>query len=128
MAASVELPRKFLPAPAWGLLALGLFLTVLPRLVFQPEQVGVSHLLEAQANHHFLVDINQAGVNEFQNLPTVGPALALRIVEFRKTGGPFQDVEDLLKVRGIGKVMIQELRPYLTVKNGQIEQTELAAN
>jgi competence protein ComEA len=61
----------------------------------------------------FLVDINQAEWPELAVLPEIGPTLAQRIVESRQTAGPFVDHEDLRRVRGIGPLTLERLRPYL---------------
>lgn len=57
------------------------------------------------------VDLNQAGVEALDGLPGIGPALAERIVESRRTEGPFRRLDDLLRVRGIGPVVLERLRP-----------------
>ncbi len=49
-----------------------------------------------------LIDLNQADAAELETLPGVGPATAAAIISHRETNGPFQRVEDLLSVRGIG--------------------------
>ena len=61
------------------------------------------------------VDLNQASVEQLQELPGIGPALAGRIVEFRDKQGGFERVEDLLKIKGIGEKSFQKLRPHVTV-------------
>jgi len=61
------------------------------------------------------VDINTATVDELIELPGVGPATAQKIVRFREENGPFQRVEDLLKVKGIGEKSFQKLRPSIKV-------------
>ena len=48
-------------------------------------------------------------------VPGIGKSLSQRILAFRDKNGPFQSVDDLLKVQGIGEKSIQKLRPYLTV-------------
>ncbi len=48
------------------------------------------------------IDINRASPAELQRLPGIGPALSRRIVESRRALGPFPDVADLARVRGIG--------------------------
>ena len=53
-------------------------------------------------------------VRLFQRVPGIGEALAQRIVEFREKNGPFSQVDDLVKVRGIGEKSIVKLKPYLT--------------
>jgi len=61
------------------------------------------------------VNVNTAGVEELQALPRIGPALARRIVEFRRKAGPFRRVEDLLAVRGIGPKLLERLRGRVSV-------------
>jgi competence protein ComEA len=61
----------------------------------------------------FLVDINQADWPELAVLPEIGPTLAQRIVDSRETSGPFVDHEDLRRVRGIGPLTLDRMRPYL---------------
>lgn len=61
----------------------------------------------------YLVDINTAGVAELQVLPEIGPSLAERIVTERETGGPYRDLNDLRRVRGIGPRTLERIRPYL---------------
>jgi len=61
----------------------------------------------------FTVDINEADWPELLQLPGVGEIMAQRIVESRKTAGPFADHDDLRRVRGIGPKTLERLRPYL---------------
>ena len=61
------------------------------------------------------VDINTADSVALQSVPGIGKSLSERIVAFREKNGPFQSVDDLLKVQGVGEKSIQKLRPYLTV-------------
>ena len=58
------------------------------------------------------LDINAVSEAELQRLPGIGPALAKRIVEAR----PFTSVNDLDRVKGIGTVTLEKLRPFVTVK------------
>jgi competence protein ComEA len=61
----------------------------------------------------YLVDINSADWPEFAELPDIGETLARRIVESRGAAGPFKDHDDLRRVRGIGPLTLEKLRPYL---------------
>ena len=56
------------------------------------------------------VDINAAGLDELQRLTGIGPALAQRIIDYREEHGPFQSVEDLLEVKGIGEATLAKFR------------------
>lgn len=61
------------------------------------------------------LDLNSATWVELAQLDAVGETLARRIVEHREEHGPFHDVEELRKVRGIGKKTLDKLRPWLTL-------------
>ena len=62
-----------------------------------------------------LVDINTADVDGLDALPGIGETLAGRIVDFRERRGPFQDVDGLLEVDGIGEGTLEGLRERATV-------------
>lgn len=55
------------------------------------------------------IDPNTASRDELLSLPGVGEVTALRIIEAR----PYQSVEDLLRVPGIGPKTLENLRAYL---------------
>ena len=55
------------------------------------------------------IDVNAAGLSLLETLPGVGPALAGRIITERAKR-PFTDVDDLLRVRGIGPATVDRLR------------------
>jgi len=59
-----------------------------------------------------LININTATAAELEFLPGIGPAIARRIVE----GRPYRSVEELDRVRGIGKKRLEEIRPMVTVE------------
>lgn len=61
----------------------------------------------------FQVDVNEAEWPELAQLPGVGKLLAQRIVESRRTQGPFVDHDELRRVRGIGPKTLENIRPYL---------------
>ena len=62
----------------------------------------------------FVVDLNRADWPEIIQLPGLGEKLARRILEDRHKNGPFQDVEDLTRVQGIGAGTLDKIRPYVT--------------
>jgi competence protein ComEA len=67
----------------------------------------------------YTVDLNTADWPEFEPLPNVGERLARRIVESREIDGPFESVDDLGRIRGVGKKTIERLRPYLRASKRQ---------
>ena len=67
----------------------------------------------------FEVDVNAAEWPELAQLPGIGETLARRIVESRKTAGPFTSHDDLRRVRGIGPKIFEQIRPYLRPMPGR---------
>jgi competence ComEA-like helix-hairpin-helix protein len=49
-----------------------------------------------------LLDLNAAPLEDLLRLPGIGPVLAARIIDNRKLHGPFNNLVDLQRVRGIG--------------------------
>jgi competence ComEA-like helix-hairpin-helix protein len=59
-----------------------------------------------------LVNVNTATAAELEALPGVGPVIARRIVE----GRPYRSVDDLDRVKGIGKRRLEEIGPLVTAE------------
>ncbi len=59
------------------------------------------------------VNLNAADDSELQRLPGVGPAMAQRILDYRRKNGRFRSVEDLLNVTGIGEKKFARLKPLV---------------
>lgn len=56
------------------------------------------------------VDIRTADAAALESLDGIGPRLAERIVAFRQSSGPFESVEDLDAVPGIGPALLARVR------------------
>ena len=61
------------------------------------------------------ININLATSQQLQMLPNIGDVLAERIVTYRSEHGPFDTVDDLTLVDGIGEKRLEALRQYITV-------------
>src|SRR5882757_17891 len=61
------------------------------------------------------VNINTATSEELQLVPGIGPSTAGKILQMRKSYGPFKSVDDLLAIRGLGPKRLEKMRKYLTV-------------
>ncbi len=62
-----------------------------------------------------LINVNTADAKELDGLPGVGPAMAQRIIEYRTTSGPFQAIEDLKKVHGMGAAKFEKLKDKVSL-------------
>jgi len=61
------------------------------------------------------IDLNQAAVEDLVMIPGISDRLARRIVEFRKSHGPFKTWHELRRVKGIGPKKIERFRSYLNL-------------
>lgn len=76
---------------------------------------GDSAVVAAGQEQDGLISINQADATALEELPGVGPVLAGRIVAHREANGPFETVEDLLEVPGIGEAKLASMRDLIVV-------------
>ncbi len=61
------------------------------------------------------IDPNTAGERELAHVPGLTRRLARAVVESRQAEGPFLEVDDLLRVRGIGPKRLAQARTALSV-------------
>jgi comEA protein len=61
------------------------------------------------------ININSAGPSELSGLKGIGPAMALRIVQYRDSNGPFASIEEIEKVKGIGEGLFGKIKDDITV-------------
>jgi competence protein ComEA len=62
------------------------------------------------------ININEAGRAELMKLSGVGPGTADRIISYRQAHGPFRRVQDLGKVEGVGKGVLERNEGRIAVK------------
>ncbi len=56
------------------------------------------------------VDLNRAGKEELMTLPGIGETKAEAILQYRKEHGPFQTIEELMQVSGIGEALFEKIK------------------
>ena len=87
-----------------------------PAVVIAAPASGITARPQASARAAAgTLDLNGATEREFESLPGIGPVLAERIAEYRQTHGPFQDIEQLRQVKGIGKKKFDRIRSLVHV-------------
>jgi competence ComEA-like helix-hairpin-helix protein len=87
-----------------------LFFFLLAGLIFPASAAAGKKKPPAQP-----ININTANSEQLQQVPGIGPATADKILQMRKSYGPFKSVDDLLAIRGLGAKRLEKMRKYLTV-------------
>jgi competence ComEA-like helix-hairpin-helix protein len=98
--------------------------SLLTSVVFLGRSIGIPKVFKSRAavaTHHaplarhekgsLRVNINTATVEELERLPGIGPARARLIV----TNRPYQSVDDLTKLQGIGSKLTNDLRSLIKI-------------
>ena len=80
-------------------------------LAFRLDKMPGSHLLLFGQK----INVNLARRRDLEAIPGIGPVLAQRIVLYRQEHGNFQDLSELLGVRGIGPKSLSKIDEYLTI-------------
>ena len=88
----------------------------------EPEMPSIQHNTEKQEEPWpdtmlpgERININRASVADLTRLPLVGEKRARAIAAWRRKNGPFQELEDLLGVQGIGAATLEQLKRYITL-------------
>jgi len=58
------------------------------------------------------VDLNTATARELQTISGIGPTLATKII----AGRPYKNVDDVLRISGMGPKLLERVRPFLIVR------------
>ena len=61
-----------------------------------------------------VIDLNTADIYDLQRLPGIGEKRAQDIITYREEHGPFRTADELTEVSGIGPVILENLREYVT--------------
>ncbi len=76
---------------------------------------GKNPAKSSEDSHNRVVNINLATAADLESLPYVGPKRAEAILSLRTKLGQFKNVEQLLKVKGIGRSTLRRIRPRITL-------------
>lgn len=105
----------FLIAPVWQ------FPAVPAAAYVPPDRDQVQKTDTAQGN---LLDVNRADAEALTELPGIGPAKAAAIVAYREEHGSFSSLEELEKVSGISRRMIESWSGLAFARTGDSEIDE----
>lgn len=72
--------------------------------------------LVANATHKGVINVNTATVEQLKLLPPVNDTIARNIVAYRNSNGPFESMDDLVKVKGVTRTLLDDIRPFLALE------------
>lgn len=76
----------------------------------QPEEAVVEVQTVQASSENGLISINQADQQALETLKGIGPAKAIRIIQYREAYGGFKQLEEIMEVKGIGPVTFEKIR------------------
>ncbi len=80
-----------------------------PQQALHPKDVIVLYPLTEEA----CISLNQASIEELSSLPSIGPSLSLRIIDYRTEFGYFQKLEDVMLVKGIKEKLFEKIKAFI---------------
>lgn len=80
------------------------------------RKIGAKESAPSSGQSASRLDLNRATAEDLQGLPGIGPVLAKRVLDHRKSLGSFRSVEELMQVKGIGRKKLASLRAHVRVQ------------
>jgi len=81
----------------------------------EPSRVELNILQAEEEETPQKIDINRAAAWLLEALPGIGEVKAQAIIDYRDQNGPFSNINELLKVKGIGESILEETEDLITV-------------
>jgi len=72
-----------------------------------------------------IVNINTATKSELMTLNGIAEVKAQEIIDYRSKNGPFETIEDIMKVKGIGKATFEDIKTRIVVVDPVVETEEV---
>ncbi len=80
------------------------------------KNVEVNNIKLEDSNKTNIVNINTANQTQLETLPGIGASTALKIINYRKQNGKFNNIEDIKQVSGIGESKFNKIKNFIKVK------------
>lgn len=96
----------------------------IPSIYDEEEQEYIEEgdgTMENQSNkqeerEELMINLNKATTDDLEKLPGIGTSTAEKILEYIKVNGPFENIEELKEVNGIGDAKYNRIKDYVCVK------------
>ena len=70
---------------------------------------------QEESNQNNQVSINTGSIQELETLSGVGESKAKAIIKYREENGPFNNLEDIMNVSGIGNSLFEKIKDSITL-------------
>ena len=80
------------------------------------KNVEVNNIKLEDSNKTNIVNINTANQTQLETLPGIGASTALKIINYRKQNGKFNNIEDIKQVSGMGESKFNKIKNFIKVK------------
>lgn len=80
------------------------------------QQIDVPGLVDTSHISAGRINLNSASAEELDALPGIGPTTAQSIIDYRDENGPFEFIQDLLKVPGIGPATFDKIKDLISIE------------
>ncbi|MDY0338515.1 MAG: helix-hairpin-helix domain-containing protein [Acholeplasmataceae bacterium] len=87
---------------------------VYSELITRNKTIDVPEVGMEPNQPNLLVNINEASFKELLEIPHMTEQRAASLIIYRESNGPFFSIDDLIHVKYIGQVTLENLRPYIT--------------
>lgn len=87
-------------------------ITAVPEVTERPKSEQYTIVYDSEGR----LDVNMATANELETIKGIGKSTAEKIVKYREEHGPFDAIEELANVSGIGTETIEEMRDSICVR------------
>jgi len=84
-------------------------------LVTDSSHINIMPLISTGNSQNPGININSATEDELETLPGIGPVSAKNIINYRLENGPFNTIEEIQKVAGIGPQTFDNIKHLITV-------------
>jgi len=81
----------------------------------EDEYYTIGEIDQVASDPTGLININSASVDELIELPNIGETRANAIIDYRNLNGPFTNIDDVVKVSGIGDITFKLIKDLITI-------------
>ncbi len=85
------------------------------RIYDSDGRIDVDYFGETSDDSSIKVNVNQANFKELLEIPSMTETRAASLIIYREANGDFMTIDELINVKHIGPVTLENIRPHITV-------------